>query len=69
LTSRIQSNQIPEVLQQLFNQMSGEDPDEAIDVCLATNMIQVGLDVPRLSMMAIVGQPKTTSSTSRHQAA
>lgn len=61
LTSRIQTGRIPEALQQLFIPFDGQARCEAIDVCFATNMIQVGLDVPRLSLMTIVGQPKTTS--------
>ena len=61
LTSRIQSTEIPEVLQQLFVKWDGTRESLPIDVCLATNMIQVGLDVPRLGLMTVVGQPKTTS--------
>ena len=61
LTSRIPSDAITEVLQQLFNPYPGSDERRPVDVCLATNMIQVGLDVPRLGLMAVVGQPKTTS--------
>jgi hypothetical protein len=61
LTSRIQSSEIPEVLQQLFARWDGTRLCQPIDVCLATNMIQVGLDVPRLGLMTVVGQPKTTS--------
>jgi len=61
LTSRIQSSAITEVLQQLFNTYPGGENHRPVDVCLATNMIQVGLDVPRLGLMTVVGQPKTTS--------
>ena len=61
LTSRVQSSEIPEVLQQLFVRWDGTRDSHPIDVCLATNMIQVGLDVPRLGLMTVVGQPKTTS--------
>lgn len=58
LTSRVPSAEIPEVLERLFTSL----PDPAtVDVCFATNMIQVGLDVPRLSLMTIVGQPKGAS--------
>ncbi|MDZ7269967.1 MAG: helicase C-terminal domain-containing protein [candidate division KSB1 bacterium] len=61
LTSRIQSVRISEALQQLFEPHTGESNERVVDVCLATNMIQVGLDVPRLGLMTVVGQPKTTS--------
>jgi hypothetical protein len=67
LTSRIQSSQITEVLQDLFNAYddrrdeNGRRTHRAVDICIATNMIQVGLDVPRLGLMVVVGQPKTTS--------
>ena len=61
LTSRVQSSDIPAVLQKLFTSYVDPANPEAIDVCFATNMIQVGLDIPRLSLMTIVGQPKTTS--------
>ena len=61
LTSRIQSSSVPDNLQQLFEQYDGARISDVVDVCFATNMIQVGLDIPRLSLMTIVGQPKTTS--------
>ena len=61
LTSREQSNRIPGILQRLFSRYPETPGSRPIDVCFATNMIQVGLDVPRLSLMTVVGQPKTTS--------
>ncbi len=58
LTSRISNEQVTNAISQLFKKNSDDD---VIDICLATNMIQVGIDVSRLGLMAVVGQPKTTA--------
>lgn len=66
LTSRKSSTDIPRVLDQLervFNPVEQSKPNAArpLDVLLATNMISVGVDVKRLGLMVVTGQPKTTA--------
>ena len=62
LTSRIRSDKIPYYLQALgYQHLSQEDDPRPVDICLATNMVSVGVDVPRLGLMTVAGQPKTTS--------
>jgi len=64
LTSRISSSDIPATLDELGRRFAGQRPEEGewpIDVLLATNMISVGVDVPRLGLMICAGQPKTTA--------
>ncbi len=64
LTSRRGSGDIPRVLDRLnvpFRKDRGKDDPAPIDVLLATNMISVGIDVPRLGLMVVAGQPKATA--------
>ena len=58
LTSRVPSTRIPAILKQLELQGGTKG---ALDVLLATNMISVGVDVPRLGLMVVNGQPKSSA--------
>lgn len=65
LTSRIRSDDIPKELAKLEISLGadreGQSKAYPVDVCLASSVIEVGVDLPRLSLMSIVGQPKSTS--------
>ncbi|WP_455680953.1 helicase-related protein [Streptomyces griseorubiginosus] len=58
LTSRIDASEIPTRLKGIEKRFPDED---TVDVLLATNMIAVGVDVDRLGLMAVMGQPQTTA--------
>nr|WP_225954050.1 helicase-related protein [Kibdelosporangium phytohabitans] len=58
LSSRADSSAIPAHLKQLKCALPDRD---ALDVLLATNMISVGVDIDRLGLMAVMGQPQTTA--------
>ncbi len=77
LTSRKDSTDIPDILDHLevsFDPQSEarrkemakrgqvkDMPKRPLDVLLATNMVSVGVDVQRLGLMVVAGQPKTTA--------
>lgn len=63
ITSRIPSYRIAEVLEELMVSFNPENAEKqkCFDVVIATNMIAVGMDVSRLGLMTVVGQPKQNS--------
>jgi hypothetical protein len=68
LTSRVSESDIA-VIEKQLNIKWRPSPDYKaihkneipIDILLATNMISVGVDIPRLGLMVITGQPKNTA--------
>ena len=59
LTSRRGPEELPNDLRELAQ--SADSTDQAVDVVLSSNMLSVGIDIPRLALMLMVGQPKTTA--------
>ena len=59
LTSRVDSGKIPKILEDLSIQLGEEK--KPIDILLSTNMLSVGVDIPRLGVMIINGHPKNHS--------
>ena len=56
LTSRVSTDQVAEARRRL--ECRFDDRRNRVDCALATNMISVGLDIPRLGLMLVLGQPK-----------
>ena len=62
LTSRKSAVQIPDILDRLETAFGTKDASRRpLDAVLATNMISVGVDVGRLGVMVVAGQPKATA--------
>lgn len=63
LTSVLPTTEIPRVLENLARGLENDDDldHEPIDLLLCTNMISVGVDIDRLGLMIVNGQPKTTA--------
>ena len=58
LTGRLNSEEVQRAVESLSVSQGGSE--RPVDVCLASNIIEVGVDIARLSLLVIVGQPKTT---------
>ena len=58
LTSRVSTDKVAEARRRLECRFHEA---QRVDCAIATNMISVGLDIPRLALMVVLGQPKTHS--------
>ena len=59
LTSRRGPDELPNDLRELAR--SVDHSEQAVDVVLSSNMLSVGIDISRLALMLMVGQPKTAA--------
>ena len=64
LTSRRTPKEIRDIrnsLDNTFKYLYDKGMGRAVDILFATNMVSVGIDIPRLGLMMVNGLPKTTS--------
>jgi hypothetical protein len=64
LTSRVSNKDIPQklkALETIYKKEYAKDDLWALDIVLATNMMSVGVDIDRLGLMVVNGQPKNTA--------
>ena len=64
LTSRVSNKDIPEklrALETIYKKEYAKGELRALDIVLATNMLSVGVDIDRLGLMVVNGQPKNTA--------
>jgi hypothetical protein len=59
LTSRVSTDEVAEAKKRLEQEFG--PGGASVDVALATNMISVGLDITRLGLMLVQGQPKSAA--------
>jgi Helicase conserved C-terminal domain len=59
LTGRLRNDEVPRAMDSLEIPTTGSG--RPVDICLASNIVEVGVDIDRLSLICVVGQPKTTS--------
>ena len=59
LTSRVPTDKVADAKRRLDTKYF--EKDSRVDCAIATNMISVGLDITRLGVMVVQGQPKTNS--------
>ncbi len=57
LTSRVSTDKVADARRRLETRF--HDRKQRVDSAIATNMISVGLDIARLGLMVVLGQPKT----------
>ena len=59
LSSRLESTRLPALLDRLEHRQHGEE--DCVDFLVATSMFGTGVDVTRLNLMLVAGQPKSTA--------
>jgi len=62
LTSRLSQAEIVAMIDRLSAEYAAGSNSKSLDACLASNIIEVGVDIDRLSLMGVIGQPKTTAT-------
>ena len=60
LTGRLRNDEVPRAIIELENSCNSTI-SKPVDICLASNIIEVGIDITRLSLLTVIGQPKSTS--------